>query len=637
MTVRECAAQARTARRAERLTPPRRSAGRAGLRLLVESLRHSRRAVLLLSFWSLLSAVPALVSGRALASAVDRGFLAHDPAAATLWLAVFAAVTFLGAWAGQRTFHPLADIVEPLRDRLLRRVVTGTLHHAAESGAPRAGGSAVAVAQITRQVEAVRDSASGQLMIVWQFALTAVAVILGTMALAPAAVPLIAVPLGLALCLFAMLVPSMIRRQRAAFLAEEHLARVSVDTLESLRDLVSCGALESGMAAAHRAVQAQAATARSLARVAALRRLIVALGAHVPIVLILLAAPALVRRGMTAGGILGVLTYLIGVLEPALRLLIQGVGASFLRLEIAAERLAEASCLPPVRLAVQLTALPARLPVELRCVTFAYGPGAEPILRDLSLAIAPGEHLAVVGPSGIGKSTLADILAGIIAPDHGAVTLGGVPLPQVSAADLHHARVLLPQDAYVFAGTLRENLGYLAGGPANIADQRLREAVASLGADALLTRLGGLDAQLHLARLSTGEKQQIALARAYLSPARIVILDEATSHLDAAAEARAEEAFHRRPGTVITIAHRISSARRADRILLLDGTRPLIGTHARLLAESPLYADLVGHWDPGPGTAGRGPRTATTTAAGPTVPPSRTEGSASGRRTRPPG
>jgi ATP-binding cassette, subfamily C, bacterial len=396
----------------------------------------------------------------------------------------------------------------------------------------------------------------------------------------------------------------MIRRQRAAFLAEEHLARVSVDTLEALRDLISCGALEAGMDGAHRSVQAQAATTRSLARVAALRRLIVALGAHVPIVLVLLAAPALVRRGMTAGGIVGVLMYLLGVLEPALRLLVQGVGGSFLRLEIAAERLAEASDRPPARPAAEPAALPASLPVELRGVTFAYGPGAEPILRDLSLAVVPGEHLAVVGPSGIGKSTLADIVSGITAPDAGTVAFGDIPLPGVSAADLHHARVLLPQDPYVFAGTLRENLSYLTGSPGTPADRLLLEAMTRLGMAELLTRLGGLDARLHPAQLSTGEKQQIALARAYLSPARVVILDEATSHLDAAAEAHAEEAFHRRPGTVITIAHRISSARRADRILLLDGSRPLIGTHTQLLEASPLYADLVGHWDPEPETAG---------------------------------
>ncbi|WP_084316214.1 ATP-binding cassette domain-containing protein [Actinospica robiniae] len=597
MPGRAIATKARPEQGANHIPEPRREArpgaearNRAGLHLIAASVRRSRRAVVSLSVWSLLSAAPTLVSGKVLAEAVDHGFLAHNPAAAARWLGVFAAVTLAGAWAQRQTYPSLSGIVEPMRDSLLRSVVTGTLHRAARSNAPRTNSAAIAVSQITRQVEAVRDSASGQLMIAWQFVLTAVAVMLGAAALAPAAVPLIALPLVAAVCLFVTLLPMMIRRQRTAFLAEEQLARVSVDALESLRDLISCGAEQQGVDRGLRAARAQAAAARSLAWVAALRRLIVALGAHVPIVLVLLASPTLVRHGMTAGGIVGVLTYLVGVLEPALRLLVQGLGGSFLRLNVAAERLAEAARLPAAPPAPEHSILLKRRPVEVRHVTFAYGPGAEPVLRDLSLVVAPGEHLAVVGPSGIGKSTLAGILAGVIAPDDGSVLIGGVPLPRIAPDVLHQARVLLPQEAYVFAGELRENLRYLAE---DCSDQTLLKAADRLGLTALLTRLGGLDAPVDPARLSAGERQLIALTRAYVSPADVVILDEATSHLDASAEARAEAAFHSRPGTVITIAHRISSALRADRILLLDGTRAHLGTHADLVETSPMYANLV--------------------------------------------
>jgi ATP-binding cassette subfamily C protein len=111
--------------------------------------------------------------------------------------------------------------------------------------------------------------------------------------------------------------------------------------------------------------------------------------------------------------------------------------------------------------------------------------------------------------------------------------------------------------------------------------------------------LGGYDAELDPATLSAGERQLVTLVRAYVSPARLVILDEASCHLDPAAEAVVEQAFARRPGTLIVIAHRISSALRAQRILVLDGTEVLHGTHEDLLERSALYRDLVGHWRSG--------------------------------------
>jgi ATP-binding cassette subfamily C protein len=122
--------------------------------------------------------------------------------------------------------------------------------------------------------------------------------------------------------------------------------------------------------------------------------------------------------------------------------------------------------------------------------------------------------------------------------------------------------------------------------------------VSDVGLAPLVDRLGGLDARLGAggADLSQGERQLVALARVYLSPARLVILDEATSSLDPAAEALAEQAFAARPGSLIVVAHRISSARRADRILLLDDDGSQQGTHADLLSCSERYADLVGWW-----------------------------------------
>ena len=154
-------------------------------------------------------------------------------------------------------------------------------------------------------------------------------------------------------------------------------------------------------------------------------------------------------------------------------------------------------------------------------------------------------------------------------------------------------RILIPQEAYVFAGTLKENLTYLH--PATKTE--LDEAAEAIGLAPFVTRLGGYGAAITPAALSAGERQLIALTRAYLPPARLVILDEATCHLDPAAEEQAEAAFSRRGGTLIVIAHRISSARRARRILVLDGARPQVGDHSSLLASSAMYADLAGQWD----------------------------------------
>lgn len=219
--------------------------------------------------------------------------------------------------------------------------------------------------------------------------------------------------------------------------------------------------------------------------------------------------------------------------------------------------------------------------LDLRGVTFAYGPAAEPVLRGLDLAVVAGEHLAVVGPSGTGKSTLAGLLAGLLVPSGGEVRRAG-PV------------ALVPQEAYVFRGTVAENVGYLRE---HTTPALVTAAAAAVGAAVLVDALGGPDAQVDPAALSTGERQLLALARTYLAPAGVVVLDEATCHLDPAAEAFAERAFAERPATtLVVIAHRISSARRADRTLVLDGADTACGPHADLLGDSPLYSDLAAAW-----------------------------------------
>lgn len=172
-----------------------------------------------------------------------------------------------------------------------------------------------------------------------------------------------------------------------------------------------------------------------------------------------------------------------------------------------------------------------------------------------------------------------------------------MPVGEIGLRVRSETIAFVPQEAYVFAGTVRENLCYLnpAAGDADLAS-----AARALGATELVERLGGYDAEIDdpATQLSSGERQLLVLVRVHLSPAGVVILDEATCHLDPVAEARAEAAFAARPGTLVVVAHRLASAYRARRVLLLDGSRADLGTHAELLAGNRKYADLVGHWSP---------------------------------------
>ncbi|MEK8170524.1 ATP-binding cassette domain-containing protein [Streptomyces sp. M19] len=195
----------------------------------------------------------------------------------------------------------------------------------------------------------------------------------------------------------------------------------------------------------------------------------------------------------------------------------------------------------------------------------------------------------MIGPSGAGKSTLLGLVAGLLEPWDGEIGVGGQPVRVTDGARAAaRRRVLVPRQPYVFSGTLRDNLRHLREDD-GVPDAEVSAAAEAVGLGALLARPGGLDAAVGPAALTAGERQLVALARAYLSPAPLVLLDEATCHLDPAAEARAERAFTARPGTtLIVVAHRPDSARRADRALVMEGGHTTCGRHPELLDSSPL-------------------------------------------------
>ncbi|MGW3774218.1 ATP-binding cassette domain-containing protein [Actinomadura verrucosospora] len=570
----------------------RREAARVLWRGAGDAVRARPRAVARAAGWSAVEAVPTAVFGRAVGEAVD-AFRTGRTSGAAAWLGVLAVSALVGAAGSRRLYPALAAIVEPFRDELVRRVATGALHRSLR-GRPDTG----AVARLTHQVEIVRDTLGGLLVVARGFAFAAGAALLGLASMAPEVAALVLPPLVLGLALFGAVFGRAAARQRELVVGEEEIAERTAALAAGLRDAVGCGGEELLREELGAAVEAQAAAGRAVARLAAVRAVALAVGGWLPLLLVLAAAPWLMRRGATAGTVIGALTYVLHGLQPALRTLVHGMGGSGLRLAVTLGRILETGAPDAPAPPEPAAPVPGAPAVELRGVTFAYGAGARPVIENLDLVVPHGDHLAVVGPSGIGKSTLAALIAGLAAPGAGEVLVDGRP-----AGDPGR-RVLVPQEAYVFGGTLLDNLVYYApdAGP-----EEAGRAVDALGLAPLVRDLGGYGARLEPGALTEAQRQCVALCRAYLAPQRLVILDEAAYRLDPAAEARVEEAFARRPGTLVVIAHRISSAMRARRVLVLDGTRAHLGRHADLPAVCPLYRDLTGRWEDGsqpPGVLG---------------------------------
>ncbi|HEX2700429.1 MAG TPA: ABC transporter ATP-binding protein [Acidimicrobiales bacterium] len=573
----------------------RRERRRAGYRLLARSLRGRRRQLAGLAGWSLVEALPAFLSGRLLARALDHGFLAHRSATGFAWLGVLALAVVAGAWGARQTYLRLAALVEPFRDELVELVVTGALRDATSPG--RIGANGGGVARVTHHVEILREAYAGVLMTAQGFVVTAISALVGLVGLLPAASVLVVPPLVVGLLVFAAALGPLAARQRASILAEEALSDASSVMAEGLRDIVACGGEQTVFGGVDTHIEAHASATRALARLTAVRTCAVAIGGWLPVVLLLVGGRWLVRNGASTGELLGALTYVVYGVHPALQTLVRELGGSGLWLFVTLDRVVEATggCAAegpsPTHAARELQ--PAGYEIRLDDVTFRYGTSPEPVITHLDLVVPEGDHLAIVGPSGVGKSTLAGLIAGLLAPDGGDVLIGGVDASRVAAAGLPPLRVLIPQEAYVFAGTVLENLTYLRD---DVPMAEVDEVVDLLGARPLVERLGGHRAALSPQSLSSGERQLLTLVRSYLSPAPVVVLDEATSHLDPAAEALVERAFASRPGTLIVIAHRISSALRAGRVLVLDGAVPAVGAHDELLSDSVVYRNLVGHW-----------------------------------------
>jgi len=226
-------------------------------------------------------------------------------------------------------------------------------------------------------------------------------------------------------------------------------------------------------------------------------------------------------------------------------------------------------------------------------VSFAYA--GEPVLRDVVLTIRRGETVAIVGPSGAGKTTLVNLLPRLYDPTAGVITIEGMDLRDVRLASLRRQIAVVTQETILFDSSARDNIAY---GQASPPEKEVREAARAAYAEEFVEDLpAGYDTPLgqDAGRLSGGQRQRLAIARALYKDAPILILDEATSQLDSESEALVARAFTNlmKDRTTLVIAHRLSTVRRADRIVVLDRGRVVEeGTHRELLTRQGLYRRL---------------------------------------------
>jgi ATP-binding cassette subfamily B protein len=253
---------------------------------------------------------------------------------------------------------------------------------------------------------------------------------------------------------------------------------------------------------------------------------------------------------------------------------------------------------PTVRERPGAVDLPARGEFVLRGIGFSYD-GDVPVLQDVDLTIHPGERLALVGPTGAGKSTLAKLVARLHDPTAGTIAYAGVDLRHATLDSLRERVVVVPQEGFLFGGSVRDNVRV---GRPGASDADVDDALRVIGAYERFAALpDGLDTEVRErgSRLSAGERQLVSLARAALANPEVLVLDEATSSLDPGTEAMVEGAMAAlmQGRTVVVIAHRLSTAERADRVAVVDEGRLVeLGTHDELVVAEGRYAALFASW-----------------------------------------
>lgn len=344
----------------------------------------------------------------------------------------------------------------------------------------------------------------------------------------------------------------------------------------------------------------QEADSRSASYAGAVQAMTTALTIATPLIALWAASGLVVDQRLSAGSMLAVVLLSALFVAPLTRMVsaLHGAQTAVGHLDRLAEILAE----EPEPASPPGEWRPLHGALAVRGVSFTYRGGESAVLNDVSFSVPVGAKVAIVGASGSGKTTLLHILLGLLRPDEGEVLIDGTPVSEWPPQVLRTQIGVVLQEPWLFSGTIRENLAF---GSPQATESRLLQACEAVQLAADLKALPlGLDTLLAEggAGMSGGQRQRLCLARALVGEPRMLLLDEATSHLDAATEAAVEEHLEAIRVTRVVVAHRLSTVRSSDLIVVLDGaTVADVGSHDELLARPGRYAELVRAQSPVPG------------------------------------
>lgn len=570
----------------------------AVLRRAFEVARPHRRAIYLALVYVVIGTLVTLSGPTLVRFGIDRGIVAEDPGALNLAVAGYVVAVAIGYLAGRKQYLAINRAGEGfLRD--MRVLVFGRLQRQSMAFYDREK-AGVLVARMTADIESMSELIQWGLL---QFLSAALVLVLAFVLLFAMSWQLTIV----ALLVFPVLIVASIRFQRqsnAAYLTVRDRVGSNLSTLQEgisgVRVVQAYGREDEQHLRFVRSNRALYDAHMHSVRVSTWYFGLVEFAGILSTAMIIGAGGWMVHTDRITLGTVAAFVLLLSLLfEPVQQLsqlynTVQSAAASLHKLFTLVD------AVPDVDESPDAVALPTVGAIDVAGVSFAYDGSPRPALSNVHLSVAVGERIALVGPTGAGKSTLAKLMARLYDPTEGTVSFGGVDLRRATMASLRERIVVVPQEGYLFGGDILENVRIARPGAS---DDDVRRALDDIGAlDRFEAFPEGLQTEVRErgSRLSAGERQLVSLARAALVDPAVLVLDEATSNLDPGTEAVVEHALEilMRGRTTIVVAHRLSTVRRADRIAVVDaGALAELGTHDELVALGGRYAALASAWE----------------------------------------